>query len=40
MQNELNAQERRKIIDKVAAAVILQGWLDRRKEQMAQGQTQ
>lgn len=39
MQNEMNAQERRKIIDKVAAAVILQGWLDRRKEQMAQGQT-
>ena len=40
MQNEMNAQERRKIIDKVAAAVILQGWLDRRKEQMAQGQAQ
>ena len=39
MQNEMNAQERRKIIDKVAAAVILQGWLDRRKEQIAQGQT-
>ena len=40
MQNEMNAQERRKIIDKVAAAVILQGWLDRRKQQLAQGQTQ
>ena len=40
MQNEMNAQERRKIIDKVAAAVILQGWLDRRKQQLAQGQAQ
>ena len=40
MQNEMNAQERRKIIDKVAAAVILQGWLDRRKRQLSQGQTQ
>lgn len=39
MQNNLNAQERRKIIDKVAATVILQGWLDRRKEKMAQGQS-
>ena len=36
----MNAQERRKIIDKVAAAVILQGWLDRRKRQLSQGQTQ
>jgi putative Holliday junction resolvase len=40
MQIEMNAQERRKIIDKVAAAVILQGWLDRRKQQLAQGQAQ
>jgi putative Holliday junction resolvase len=34
MDNNLNARERRKIIDKVAAAVILQGWLDHRKEQL------
>lgn len=40
MQNNLNAQERRKIIDKVAATVILQGWLDRRKIQNLQGQSQ
>jgi putative Holliday junction resolvase len=40
MQNNLNAQERRKIIDKVAATVILQGWLDRRKIQDLQGQSQ
>jgi len=26
----LNAQERRKVIDKVAAAVLLQSWLDGR----------
>jgi putative Holliday junction resolvase len=37
MQNNLNAQERRKIIDKVAATVILQGWLDRRREQDKSG---
>ena len=40
MQNNLNAQERRKIIDKIAATVILQGWLDRRKIQNLQGQSQ
>ena len=40
MQNNLNAQERRKIIDKIAATVILQGWLDRRKIQNLQGQPQ
>jgi putative Holliday junction resolvase len=40
MQNNLSAQERRKIIDKVAATVILQGWLDRRKIQNLQGQSQ
>ena len=28
MQQNLNAQERRKVIDKVAAAVLLQSWLD------------
>ena len=39
MQNNLNAQERRKIIDKIAATVILQGWLDRRKIQNLQGQS-
>jgi putative holliday junction resolvase len=30
MQRNLNAQARRKVIDKVAAAVMLQNWLDRR----------
>jgi len=30
MQQNLNAQERRKVIDKVAAAVLLQSWLDGR----------
>ena len=40
MQNNLNAQERRKIIDKISATVILQGWLDRRKIQNLQGQSQ
>ena len=30
MQQKLNAQERRKVIDKVAAAVFLQSWLDGR----------
>ncbi|MCU1398488.1 MAG: hypothetical protein JWN62_1597, partial [Acidimicrobiales bacterium] len=29
------AEDRRKIIDKVAAAVILQSWLDRRADQIA-----
>jgi putative holliday junction resolvase len=28
MERGLNAQDRRKVIDKVAAAVILQSWLD------------
>jgi len=28
----MNAEKRRKVIDKVAAAVILQSWLDRRAE--------
>ncbi len=27
----MNAAERRKVVDKVAAAVMLQGWLDRRR---------
>lgn len=26
----LDAKERRKVVDKVAAAVLLQGWLDQR----------
>ena len=30
IQQNLNAQERRKVIDKVAAAVLLQSWLDGR----------
>lgn len=28
MERDLNAQERRKVVDKVAAAFILQAWLD------------
>lgn len=31
MEQSMNAQERRKVIDKVAAAVMLQSWLDGRK---------
>ena len=31
MEQNMNAQERRKVIDKVAAAVMLQSWLDGRK---------
>jgi putative holliday junction resolvase len=29
---DLSAPERRRVVDKVAAAVILQGWLDRNRE--------
>lgn len=31
MERNMNAQERRKVVDKVAAAVILQSWLDSRQ---------
>jgi putative Holliday junction resolvase len=31
MEQNMNAQERRRVIDKVAAAVMLQSWLDGRK---------
>ena len=31
MEQNMNAQERRKVIDKVAAAVMLQSWLDGRR---------
>ena len=31
MERKMNAQERRKVVDKVAAAVILQAWLDSQK---------
>jgi putative Holliday junction resolvase len=31
MEQNMNAQDRRKVIDKVAAAVMLQSWLDSRK---------
>ena len=34
MEFRMRAEDRRKIIDKVAAAVILQSWLDRRAEQL------
>ncbi len=30
MERKMNAQDRRKVIDKVAAAVMLQAWLDHR----------
>lgn len=32
MERNINAQNRRKVVDKVAAAVILQSWLDSRRE--------
>ena len=35
MEFRMRAEDRRKIIDKVAAAVILQSWLDRRAERAA-----
>jgi putative Holliday junction resolvase len=31
LEQNMNAQDRRKVIDKVAAAVMLQSWLDGRK---------
>ena len=31
MQRKMNAQARRKVVDKVAAAVMLQAWLDSRE---------
>lgn len=31
MENKMNAQARRRVVDKVAAAVILQSWLDSRR---------
>lgn len=31
MERNMNAQDRRKVVDKVAAAVILQSWLDSRQ---------
>ena len=38
MEFRMRAEDRRKIIDKVAAAVILQSWLDRRADRLARGQ--
>ena len=37
MEFRMRAEDRRKIIDKVAAAVILQSWLDRRADQLLRG---
>jgi putative Holliday junction resolvase len=37
MEFRMRAEDRRKIIDKVAAAVILQSWLDRRADQLQRG---
>jgi len=36
MARDIRGQDRRKVIDKVAAAVILQTWLDRRATQAGQ----
>ena len=37
MEFRMRAEDRRKIIDKVAAAVMLQSWLDRRADQLQRG---
>jgi len=37
MANEMNAQARRRVVDKVAAAVMLQSWLDRAGSERADG---
>lgn len=34
IQSGMKAPERRKVVDKVAATVILQGWLDARRERL------
>lgn len=34
MQANLRAEARRKVVDKVAATVLLQGWLDARRERL------
>ena len=34
MQSGMRAPDRRKVVDKVAATVILQGWLDARRERL------
>ena len=33
MARKMKAQARRRVVDKVAAAVVLQGWLDHRRNQ-------
>jgi putative Holliday junction resolvase len=38
MEFRMRAEDRRKVIDKVAAAVILQSWLDRRADQLQRGE--
>ena len=35
MERRMNAQARRRVVDKIAAAVILQSWLDSRREDPA-----
>lgn len=37
MEQKMNAQARRRVVDKVAAAVILQSWLDRHSEIQREG---
>lgn len=37
MEAGLDARQRRTVVDKMAAAVMLQSWLDRRREQFAMG---
>lgn len=35
MEQKMKAQARRRVVDKVAAAVMLQSWLDRRQHQLS-----
>jgi putative Holliday junction resolvase len=40
MELRMRAEARRRVVDKVAAAVMLQTWLDSRKAEQARGQAQ
>jgi putative Holliday junction resolvase len=39
MEAKMNAQARRRVVDKVAAAVMLQSWLDARKHALHQDES-
>ena len=39
MEQQMGAAERRQVVDKVAAAVILQSWLDARRHDAARGES-